>query len=343
MGVGKILARVINFFREDLSEVISAYFDGEKIFVVRLTEKFETVEIDADNSEIEHIAQKISLVCRERGWKTQAVGFCLQEGDAVTYQTEVENIPEKEIPAFVKSWATAQTGKDSSSAFTRINAELWMETLPRTTLDEICAAFERFGLKLRALSIMPTDILTKVAPFDRTEFISEVVRHRKAPNLLAARGNVVNLKKVSAAIAAIFFITILGFSTKIFFDHRTASNELDAAEISVSELKTELELKQNIDADVAELNRLNQIAAAQNVTPTKFNFLLNLGKITDGVRLTKVHCDENFLAIEGESVTPDAVKNYLSRVKSSVAQSARLENSSEHDDGKIFFVIRAAL
>ena len=249
----------------------------------------------------------------------------------------------KEIPAFVKSWATAQTGKDSAHAFTKVGEELWMETLPRTTLDEICAAFEKFGLKLRALSIMPTNILTKDAPFNHAEFIAEVVRQRKTPNLLA-RGNAVNWKKISATIAAIFFIALLGSSTKIFLDYRAESNKLDATKISVSELKAELELKQNIDADVAELNRLNQVSAAQNVSPTKFNLLLNLGKIAGGdVRLTKIRCEENFLEVEGESATPDAVKNYLSRVKSSVAQSARLENSSERDDGEIFFVIRAAL
>ena len=52
--------RLEKIFRENLSEVVGAYFDGEKIFVVRLTEKFETTELDADASEIEHIAEKIS-------------------------------------------------------------------------------------------------------------------------------------------------------------------------------------------------------------------------------------------------------------------------------------------
>ena len=55
-----IFLRLEKFFWENLSEIIGAYFDGEKIFVVRLTEKFETLEIDADASEIEHIAEKIS-------------------------------------------------------------------------------------------------------------------------------------------------------------------------------------------------------------------------------------------------------------------------------------------
>ena len=42
----------------------------------------------------------------------------------------------------------------------------------------------------------------------------------------------------------------------------------------------------------------------------------------------------------GIADTPDAVKDYLARVKDFAAQKARLESSSERDDGDIAFVIR---
>ena len=334
------LLQVKKFFREDVSEVVGAYFDGEKIFVVRLTEKFETIELDATGSDIEHLAEKISLACKERDWKTSAVGLCLREGDAVTYQTAIGNLPEKEIPAMVKSWALAQAGKDAAFSFAKVGSELWMETLPRKTLQEICAAFDKFGLKLRGLSVMPVDLLTKVAPFDRTEFISEVVRNKKAPNFLAA-GSLWNWKKISQAVAAIFLIALTVATLKIFWNYGAASDELDAAKLAVDELNADVALKKTIDADIAELHRLNKIAAAQVNTPTKFNLLLNLGRIADKtVRLTKIHADGNSLELEGVTNTPDAVKSYLARVKNSVAPTARLESSAERDD-KIVFTIRA--
>lgn len=330
------------FFREDVSEIIGAYFDGEKIFVVRLTEKFETIELDADSADIEHLAEKISFVCKQKGWRTSAVGLCLRESDAVTYQTAIGNLPEKEIPAMVKTWALAQAGKDAAFSFAKVGSELWMETLPQARLKEICAAFDKFGLNLRGLSVMPADLLTKVAPFDKTKFIAEVVRNKIAPNFLTA-GSVWSWKKISQAVAAVFLIAMTVATFKTFWNYSAASDELDAAKLAVDELREDVALKKAIDADVAELHRLNKICAAQVNTPTKFNLLLNLGRIADKtIRLTEIRADGNSLEVEGSANTPDAVKSYLARVKSSVAQSARLESSAERDD-KIVFVIRATL
>ena len=150
-----------------------------------------------------------------------------------------------------------------------------------------------------------------------------------------------NWKKISLAAAAIFLIGQIIFSAKIFFDYRAAKNELDAAKISVEEWSTELALKKNLDADIDELHKLNALAA-QTDLETNFNLLINLGKISGvDVRLTKIRAEKNFLELEGLTDKPDAVKNYLARVKSSVVQSARLENSAERDDGEFVFVIRA--
>ena len=344
MGGRKFFAQIKKFFSEDLSEVIGAYFDGEKIFVTRLTENFESVEIEADGSEIEQLAEKISLICRQKNWKASAVGFCLRESDAVTFQTEIDNVPEKEIPELVKSWARAQAGADATSSFAKVGEELWMETLPQSTIDEFCAAFEKFGMNLRALSVMPADLLEKISPFDRTKFISEIVRNKKAPNFLSARSSLADWKKFSFVAAAIFFVVILALSAKLFLDYDATSKQFDAAKISVDEMSEDIALKKILDEDIAALHKLNKISAAQGASPTKFNLLVNLGKIAGGDgRLTKIQIDEKSLEVEGTTNSPDAVKAYLSRMKNFVVQSARLESSAERDDGEIIFLIRATL
>ena len=332
------------FFLEDTDEIIGAYFDGTKIFVARLTENFEPVEVDADSSEIEQLAEKIAQVCRQQDWQTSAVGFCLQENDAVTFHTPADNVPEKEIPAMVKSWAAAQGGMDAAFSFEQIGDELWMETIPRARLKEICAAFEKFSLELRALSVMPVvDALEKIQPVERLKFIANILREKKSPNLLATR-SAIAWGKIFRLVTVLLIISLIFFSAKLFRDWYVASARLNAAQKAVEELRDDIALKKIIDADAAELNRLNKICAAQNVTPQKFNFLLNLGKVAGGaVHLTRIRCDENFFELEGKGSTPDAVKSYLSRVKKSVIHDARLERSAEDDDGEIIFSIRATL
>ena len=336
------MERVKKFFREDMGEVIGAYFDGEKIFIARLTKKIETVEVEAYGLEIEQLAEKISVVCKEKGWKTQAVGFCLRDQDAVTFQTEISNVPEKEIPALVKSWAAAQAGADAIFSFAKVGEELWMETLPKSKADEIFSVFKKFGLNLRGLSVMPSDMLTKLHPYDRTEFIVEVVREKKSPNLLATQGVSFDWLKISYAAAAIFAIGIIIGSAKLFFDYSAAEDKLDAAKVSVENLSEELALKKNLDENISALRRINELAA-QVEANENFNRLLNLGRIADkNIRLTKIRVEENFLELEGSADDSAAIKNYLGKVKSNVASSARLESSTERDD-EIFFVIRALL
>lgn len=333
---------VLKFFREDMGAVVSAYFDGEKLYVVRLTEKFETVEVEADGSEVEQLAEQIAQVCKQKGWATSTVGFCLREEDAVTFQTEVGNVPAKEIPALVKSWAFAQAGADAVFSSVTVGEELWMETLPRTKVNEICAAFKKFNLNLRGLSVMPADTLTKVHPYDRTEFITEVVCDKKAPNLLS-QGGVWSWKKISQAVAAVFAIVMIIGSANLYLDYSEASDDLDAAKAAVDTLREEVAIKKAVDANIAELHRLNKLAA-QIDAPKNFNLLINLGRIADrSVRLTNIRVEENFMELEGLATKPADVRNYLAHVKSSVAQGARLERSAERDDGNIAFVIRASL
>ena len=330
------------FLREDMGEIIGAYFDGEKIFIARLTKKFETVEVEAYGLEIEQLAEKISDVCKEKGWQTSAVGFCLREEDAVTFQTEISNVPEKEIPALVKSWAVAQAGADAIFSFTKVGEELWMETLPKSKADEIFSAFKKFGLNLRGLSVMPADMLTKLHPYDRTEFITEIVRNKSSPNLLTTRGGSWNWLKISQVAAAVFAIGLIIGSTKLFLDYREAADKLDAAKLAVENLSEELALKKNLDENISALRRINELAAQVEKTEN-FNRLLNLGRVADkNIRLTKIRVEENSLELEGSADDSAAIKNYLGKVKGNVASSARLESSTERDD-EIFFVIRASL
>ena len=339
MFVGKILEP----FRKDIGNVVSAYFDGEKIFIARLTEKFETVEVDADGSEIEQLAAKISQVCRQKGWETSRVGFCLREGDVVTYQSETTGLSEEKFPEYVKSWAVAQAGAESKFSFTKIGEELWMESLPKATAEEYLSAFKKFGLNLRGLSAMPADMLTKLHPYDRTEFITEVIQNKSAPNFLSERGGVWNWERIFLAIAAIFFIVTVILSTKLFIEYNAAADKLDAAKVSVENLSEDIALKQNADENVAELHRLNKLAA--QVSDNKnFNLLLNIGKIADReIRLTKIRVDKDFLELEGVTGNSAALKSYLGLVRNFVVNSARLESSKENDDGDIAFVIRASL
>ena len=337
-----MIGRFKKFFREDQDEIIGAYFDGEKIFIARLTEKFETIEVEADGSEIEQLAEKISQVCLQNGWKTSSVGFCLRQEDAGTFQTEISNVPEKEIPALVKSWAIAQAGAEAIFSFTKIDEELWMETLPQSTAKEFSVAFKKFGMNLRGLSVMPADSLAKIHPYERTEFITEIIREKKSPNLLAIRGGVWNWQKISQAAATIFLFAFIICSTKLFLEYREVADKLDAAKISVENLNEDIILKKILDENISELHRINTLAA-QIGDNKNFNRLLNLGRIADkNIRLTKIRVEENFLEIEGATDDSETLKNYLGDVKNSVADSARLESSSERD-GEIFFVIRAAL
>ena len=340
MSVGGILSRVRDFFKETTGAIVGAYFDGERLFVVQLTEKFETVEVEADGSEFEQIAAQIAQICRRKDWSTSAIGFCLRAEDAVIFQTEVGNVPAKEIPALVKSWATAQAGAEAVFSSATVGAELWMETLPRIKVEEICAAFKRNGLNLRALSVMP-DAAANVHPYDRTEFISEVVRDKKPPNLLA-RGGVWSWKKLSLATAAIFLGVMIILSAKLFADYGAAADNLDAAKLAVENLRGNLAIKQAVDADIAELRRINALAA-QIDDPDNFSLLLKVGKLADrSIHLTSLRVDEKTLELEGTATAPAAIRNYLARMKSSVAATARLESSSEHD-GEIAFTIRASL
>ena len=343
MDVARFLALTKNFFREDTSEFVGAYFDGETIFLVRQTETFEVCEVAADGDDFERLAEKISAACRLRDWKTSAIGFCLRERDVVIFQTEISNVPEKDFPALVESWSRAQSGKDAASSFVTVGGELWMETVPNSVVNEICAAFRKFGLNLCALSVMPPELLTKNTPLDKAKFICKIAAEKTSPNLLRTRSTSLDVKKISALVAAIFLIAALVQAAEIFSDWYKVSTELDAAQLSVNELRDDLKLKNFMDEDINELRRLNTLTTTLDPTKT-FNLLVNLGKVFGGdVHLTNIAVDENSARLSGSGTSTDTVKSCLSRMKNFVAQTARAENSSATEDGEIDFAIRVDL
>ena len=343
MDVARFFLAAKNFFREDTGEIVGSYFDGETIFIVRLTDTVDTCEISADGEDFAQLAEKISVACRQRGWQTQNVGYCLRERDAVTFQSELPNVPEKDFPALVKTWSQAQAGIDAANSFATVDGGLWMETLPRATADEICAAFRKFNLNLTALSVMPANLLAKITPFDRARFIAEIAEKKTSPNLLRQRATSLDVKKLSAAVAVIFLVAALVTAIQIFADWRTAANEFNAAKLAVDNLRDDISLKKFFDEDVGELQRLNNLTVGVAATKT-FNALINFGNVASGdVHLTNLRVDENSAEIDGLATNSDAVKSCLARVKNSVTARARHENSSTGDDGDIVFAIRADL
>lgn len=117
------IERVINFFREDVGEIVGVYFDGEKIFFAHLTDEVETEKInfqiaDEENfSPIEQLAEKISVTCAKNGWKTSRLGICLRNDEVIFEQRYFENIPEDELNDAIKSWSKAAGGGYKSSLY----------------------------------------------------------------------------------------------------------------------------------------------------------------------------------------------------------------------------------
>lgn len=344
----KYFEQIKNFFREDFSEITGIYYDGFKISLARRTKKFETDEVawelylDSENSYQEQLAEKIFMVLNQRGWQNSKVGLCLREGDAITFRTNFENVPQNEIDSAVKTWAISQAGKNAPYTFVEDNGEIWAETLSKNIVEEYVSAWRKNSLNLCALTVMPdfsedesTDNL------DRAIFVAKVIAEKNFPNLLAEKIADWNIKKISLTAAAIFLFILCGISAKLFYDYHSAENELEAAKKIFAEESETVVLKKNWDADVEEMKKINSLLAAQNENYSKLNSLIRLGKISGGaVRLKKINATENFIQLEGFAENPDAVGKYLSRLKNSFAEDIKLENTAAADGGEINFTIR---
>lgn len=348
--MNKYFERIKNFFREDFGEILGIYHDGEKIFLARLTKKFETAEINFEIdfsdkiSPVEQLAEKILMICNQRGWKTSKIGLCLRDDDAITFRTNFENVPQNEIESAVKIWANAQAGKNSFYTFVEEDGEIWSETLSQTVVEEYISVCEKNSLNLCALSVMPnfseesTDLTDNL---DRAVFIAKVIKENKSPNLLAKKIAAWNLKKISLTMAIIFLLIFFVTAAKLFYDYREAEKNFEVVQKILAEKSETVILKKNLDAEVEEMKKINSLLASQVEKNPKLNLLIRLGKISGGsVRLKKIIASEDSAQLEGTADNPDAIGKYLSRLKNSVAEKVKLENTSANEDGEINFAIR---
>ncbi len=339
---------IFKFFREDLSEILGVYYDNEKIFLARFTDKLEIAdfnfEIDLDDKTpaIFQLAEKIKLICNQRGWQVSKIGLVLREGTAVTFQTEFKNIPANEIANAVKIWATAHANKDACYTSIQVGDEIWMETLPASTVEDYISAFEKNSMTLCALTEFPQILINEdrpLTPFNRAVFAADIVKNKKSPNILNIKISTWNIKKISLTAAAIFLIALTGFSAKLAGDYFSSKTHAQKAQERFNSQNDTFILKKDFDAVTAEIKRFNGAISEQDINFQKFNALVKIGKIADGkIFLEKIRAADKNFEIEGFSESPDAVKNYLSRLKNSLSHKVKLKNSSEID-GQIFFSI----
>lgn len=336
---------LIDFFRADFSRILGVHFDDDKIFLAYNADQFDFAEInfepDASSaaSNTEQLAEKIAAACKKRGWHNPKIALSLREGTAATFSSEFKNIPANEINDAVKIWALAHVGKDARFTSIRLDDEIWMEALPAAIVDEYAAAFDKFSLELCALTEIPATSPRKLTPFNRAQAAAEIVINNAAPNILAEKIARWNFKKIALTAAAIFIIALASVSAKLAHEYFAAAGNLAVNQQNLT-AKTKLAaLKENYDDDVAEMRRLNDLCAEKNVTPEKLNALIFIGQIADGtIWLDKIKASGDTLELAGSADSPDAVKNYLRRLKK-FAPNVKLENSAAND-GQIDFSIR---
>ena len=336
---------VVNFFREDLSEVLGVCYDEDKIFLARQTDKVETAEINFEidlndkNSATEQLAEKIKLECNKRDWKVSKVGLILREGTAATFQTDFKNVPANEIENAVKIWAVAHVGKAARYTSINFGEEIWMEALPASIVEEYISAFEKNSMQLCALTEIPPNAEEITTSIDRAIFAADIVKNKKSPNILPQKILTWNIRKISLTAAAIFFALMIIFSAKLSYDYFTASTRAETAQNRFNALDDDFYLRQDLNASTAQIKRFNGLISSQNINFQKLNALIKIGQIpgTD-IFLDKIKTTGETIELEGFAESPDAVKLYLSRLKNSVSPKVKLKSSNE-DDGQIIFSI----
>lgn len=328
---------MLEFFKEDFSEVVGAYYDGEKISLARYlngTKEFDEVScaFDEDVSKIEQLAEKIFVVCAKRGWRTSKMGFCLREGTATTFQT-ILGVPAKEIDNAVKAWALAHVGKDALFNSIQHDGEIWMQAISRATAFEFVKAWKKNSMNLCVLTAMPETIDATLTPAD---FVADVVAHAKTPNLIEDRRHILNYKKISAAILAIFFCALIATSAKLYAEYQRASAQLENSQAELKLYQEEIAIKKLFEIQVAELHAINDACAAQNSKPI-FPALVKLGTIADGKTfLTKIKSSNDALEIEGTTENPTELESYSRRLKKFLTHDVHTESLSQTDEGTTF-------
>lgn len=337
----------INFFREDLSEILGVYHDGEKIFFARLTDKIEFDEInfeiaDNDTPAVEQLAEKIKFFCNKNLWQASKISLILREGTATTFQTDFKNIPAAEIENAVKIWAAAHVEKEAQYTFIKSADEIWMEALPASIVEEYISAFEKNSMQLCNITEFPTilsDNDRPPTPYNRAAFAVDIFKNKKPPNVINKKFSTWNIKKISLAAAAIFFIALIGFSARICHDYYNAFKRAETAQERLNNFSDEIYLKQDLNAVTAQIKQFDAAISTQDINSKNLNALLKIGKISDGkIFLDKIKATDETVELEGVAESPDAVKLYLNRLKKFVSPKIKLKNSDEID-GQIIFSI----
>lgn len=338
---------LLNFFREDLSEILGVYYDDDKIYLARLTDKIETAEIifemDLNNNstQIEQLAEKIKLTCNQRNWKISRVGLILRDGTAATFQTDFKNVPANEIEDAVKIWAMAHV-KNARYTSIKSGEEIFMEALNADIVEEYISAFEKNSLTLCALTEFPqilSDDTRPPTPFNRAIFAAEIIKNKSLPNILSQEISTWNIKKISLTAAAIFFIALAGISAKLSYDYLNAATRAEMAHTRLNSQNDTFILKQDLDASTAKIKQFDAAISTQDINFQNFNALVKIGKISDGkIILDKIKTTGETLELEGVTESPDALKLYLNRLKNFISPKVKLKSSTEND-GQIIFSI----
>ncbi len=338
--------KVIKFFRPDLNEVLGISFDGTKIYFTRIFEsETENFEVDFEPDPLEKIsipeqlAEKITVVCAGRGWKTSATGFCLATNEVEIYQDELNTLPKNEISEAAKIWAKAQTGEGSYFDFIELpdSTEFWVEGAPKKLTEDYISAWQKNSMTLRVLTAMPEKIFDYDSYASAT-FVAGIVKNQGSPNLLKSIDERWNFKKISAAVFAGFFVLNSVVLANFFNEHSETEDLLIESRENLNLKSEAIVAKKSVEKDISEMKRLYQISEKLPGDGANLNVLLKLGKIADGkTGLTKIEAGENFLRIEGLAENSEDVGNYLNRLKSEGFSDAKIETSTENDDGEIIF------
>ena len=336
----EIFEQAKNFFLADFGEVVGIYHDGEKIFLARLTDKLETLEqnFEIDSAEnisaIEQLAEKISVLCSQRGWKTSKTALCLQEGDTIIFQPDFNNIPAEKIDSAVKIWATAQVGENALYTSATIDGEFFTEAIAEKVAAEYISAWEKNSMTLCAMSSLAGNVE------DKASFIAKIAAEKKSPNLLKYQDSKWDWKKIFAAVFGIFFLLTAPILGKTYYELQSLQKNFEVLQEKLSDKAEFIDQEKNIDADIEQLQIVNEFLASQLETFPKLNTLIKIGKLSDGkISLKRIIISGNTAELEGTTTKAEEIKNYLNRLKNSITKNANLENISS-EDGQVNFTIR---
>ena len=326
------IAKIKNFFKEDYSDIVGIYYDGEKIFLTHHTDKIESDEInfaidfDENISPTEQLADKISMILNQRGWQNSKIALCLNDDEAVIIKKNFDNIPENEIDSAVKTLVTAKIGYNAHYSFINFDDYIWIETLSETIVNNYVAAYQKNSLNLCALSVMPDTFEN-----NRADFIAEILFENKSPNLLTVEVDY-NYKKIFYAMTAFFLSAIIFFSANLLMDYRIAYNQLESAKKILYPYRDLIAIQANIENNSVAIVNLYKLTES-HADNFKFNALIRLGYFFDNiVKINKIFASD-VIQVEGVADNSADIENFRRNFDNST-----LENSENVGDSINFSI-----